>query len=186
MSIKVYGGIKFKIDHLNTFLEFVYLEEHIVMIEKVKRIIKWKPTHDEKEQEELIHKWKMLLEALLKNQNSFSDRLNWNCGWNLWIVDKFVYGYPWGGRYGESKFKCDYESLSFVQNYSYWNNTDKDENVTIQEWEERETLWRKLLNKFPIGKVVYDTVGFRDDWYFSEAFVIEKLGFKNLISCLKT
>lgn len=38
-----------------------------------------------------------------------------------------------------------FDKLPFVEDYSYWNNTDPDENVDKRTWKQRERDWNKAL-----------------------------------------
>ena len=48
------------------------------------------------------------------------------------------------------------ETQGWCNDFSYWNNTDKDDNVTEEEWERRAQYWRDMPYK-PISEL---SVGF--------------------------
>jgi len=39
------------------------------------------------------------------------------------------------------------EQLDYVSDYSYWNNTDKPDNISEKEWNERRKNWNKIFDK---------------------------------------
>lgn len=52
----------------------------------------------------------------------------------------------------------EFEKISFVKEYNYWNNTDKPDDISSQEWEERNRIW-DLVFKYGYS----DRVGFTID-----------------------
>lgn len=57
-------------------------------------------------------------------------------------------GYYYGVIFSENKyFGMLLKKQQFVQDYSYWDNTDKPDRITKKEWEEREYLWNKVIGK---------------------------------------
>ena len=42
-----------------------------------------------------------------------------------------------------------WKQKDLVQEYSFWNNVDKPESITAEEWEQRESIWEELLS-YPI------------------------------------
>lgn len=55
---------------------------------------------------------------------------------NVWYHEGFFYVIPYGLASGHK--------WSRAKSYSYWNNTDPDENVSDDEWEQRGKLWDKI------------------------------------------
>lgn len=50
--------------------------------------------------------------------------------------------------YCESKRVVEYiNSLKEIEDYSYWNNSDAPDNVSEEEWDEREKTWDKIFEK---------------------------------------
>lgn len=45
----------------------------------------------------------------------------------------------------QGKWADEFRDQPYIQDYSYWNNTDKPDEVTDAEWEERELTWNRLL-----------------------------------------
>jgi len=45
---------------------------------------------------------------------------------------------------GEADFKQKFFRRRFVKDYSYWNNTDPDEKVSEEEWNQREKDWNSF------------------------------------------
>ncbi len=56
---------------------------------------------------------------------------------NVWLNGDHAYLIP----IGECK---DLEMPEWAEDYSYWNSSDKDENVTEEEWDAREAKWDEI------------------------------------------
>lgn len=61
-----------------------------------------------------------------------------------------------GPRTGDVVFRVFSESNAYTRalaqqtwcsNFSYWNNTDRDQSISEEEWERREVFWRSLPMK---------------------------------------
>ena len=51
-----------------------------------------------------------------------------------------------------------WESLPEVESYGYWNNTDPPDDVTDEEWKEREKKWDEALGEFYIPATAAFTI----------------------------
>lgn len=60
-------------------------------------------------------------------------------GWEVYLDEHFAYVLPRG-------FTCD-EVPEYAEDYSYWDTTDKDEDVSRGEWVERGEKWEELLER---------------------------------------
>ena len=72
------------------------------------------------------------------------ERTPWadvGCGVNLWFPkrSRFVLGHPWG----ESITDIDFPE--WVEEYGYWNNTDKPDEIPQREWTRRKKAWDSVL-----------------------------------------
>lgn len=89
------------------------------------------------------------LQRLIILGDSLTKRL-WNrmdCGFNAWIFDGFMYVIPWANFSADNYFaKVEKKLPSFIEDFSYWNNTDPPEDLPGGEeaWEEREKIWEKV------------------------------------------
>jgi len=48
----------------------------------------------------------------------------------------------------QQEFLNMWTAKSFVEDYSYWNNTDKPDNISEEEWKERSETWNNILEDF--------------------------------------
>jgi len=65
-----------------------------------------------------------------------------DCGFNVYISKGHAYILPFGKR-------CAYDDFaipSFAEQYGFWDNTDKPEEVSEEEWKKREDEWGKILD----------------------------------------
>lgn len=55
-----------------------------------------------------------------------------------------------------AEFTAAWEALPEVEPYGYWNNTDRPDDVTDTEWDERREAWDRLgiLDHPPIGRTI--------------------------------
>lgn len=83
-------------------------------------------------------KWQAVEKLVREGANQGFDVVS--CGFNLWFRMGHVYAMPIGGNWALATF--DRERFpDWIEDYSYWNNTDEPEHVTQEEWEERKKTW---------------------------------------------
>lgn len=68
------------------------------------------------------------------------DSLQLGCGYKLWLPPgRWVYGSPWGRE-------CFHPGLpGFVQEYGYWNNSERPEGIGKREWRRRKRAWETVF-----------------------------------------
>lgn len=64
------------------------------------------------------------------------------CGFNFFFQNKFVYAYYWGNPI----LTYTGSNLEWVRELSYWNHTDKPEEISQEEWDRRACKWMKILS----------------------------------------
>lgn len=85
--------------------------------------------------------------------------MNIDCFVKVFIDSKYAYFYAVGPNTisGSGITKMP----RYVEEYSYWNNTDKPEHIGNKEWKLRAKKWNKLLsNNYPY--MVYDIISMKD------------------------
>lgn len=162
MSTKIYNGIKFKTnkfheiyEKLNDFYETydAFYKERTdnyvayLFFHKLDRILldKKEDIIDKKQFltnifNETMNEYNVEYEKFLKEdyRNTLLDK---SLVIRIYVYKKDIYGFV-GGENDRiiDKFKefCD------VEDFSYWNNTDKPDEITQEEWDKRENIWEKL------------------------------------------
>ena len=79
------------------------------------------------------------------------DPYDISCGFSVYQKDEYCYLVPYGRALREVSMGND------VVDYSYWNNTDPDENVSEEEWESRGQVWEEILDHGSYG-IEYDVL----------------------------
>lgn len=162
MGTKIYNGIKFKTnkfyeiyEKLNDFYETydAFYKERTdnyvayLFFHKLDRILldKKEDIIDKKQFltnifNETMNEYNVEYEKFLKEdyRNTLLDK---SLVIRIYVYKKDIYGFV-GGENDRiiDKFKefCD------VEDFSYWNNTDKPDEITQEEWDKRENIWEKL------------------------------------------
>lgn len=63
-----------------------------------------------------------------------------DCSFNVWLYKGKAYIIP----YGEYWITETFEMPEGVEDYSYWNNSDEPEGVTLAQWRSRGKIWGKV------------------------------------------
>lgn len=75
-------------------------------------------------------------------KSPYKSVLNINCGMNLWFYAGKVYMIPIGERFIVEEL--DKSLPEWLEDYSYWNNTDPPEEITDEQWRERGETWDQI------------------------------------------
>ena len=62
------------------------------------------------------------------------------CGLNIWIRGKYAYVIPHGEEWIHENFKVP----KYAHDFSYWDSTDRPEEVPSSSWWKRKNAWNKL------------------------------------------
>ena len=65
-----------------------------------------------------------------------------DCGWNIYLFKGNCYAYVWG----HEKLHNDIEYPEWAEDYAYWNNTDRPDEITDEEWNARGDTWHEILD----------------------------------------
>jgi len=68
------------------------------------------------------------------------DYYDIDCGLNIWLHGNYAYAIPIGPNWVLDNIKFP----KWVEDYSYWNNTDQPDNVTDRQWNSRRDTWDKI------------------------------------------
>ena len=65
------------------------------------------------------------------------------------------------------------DKLKGIEDFGYWNNTDKPEEISDSHWEKRKKIWNELLTSYSFSKS-----DFEEFYFFNSINYLEKLSFK--------
>lgn len=190
MSRKIYEAYKIKQSRLEDFLKYVHDPTLDKAFEQVKFLLAHlKPEAIEKQtklfykveslselegKQFLIAKWETLLELLKKNHDEIERRnpFNLQSGWNVYPHGRFFYGWPWGKFQMEQDYILAFDG---VEDFSYWDNTDRDENVTARKWSARGTIWEEILENPQMARLVFKIIDFSPMAFDAQSYFEAKL-----------
>lgn len=165
MSMKIYNGIRIPLDKLSEFRKFVMEYQFELIIDRVKELLdildeekakEWVEDKCKREWDSLedVMKKKYKLDYILRQsedsaQESLRDPMFClECGWSFLIEDDYVYLRPWGEGWTRKDIYDNFPE--WVQEYGYWNNTGKPEDINEDEWKMREQKWENIFSNTTI------------------------------------
>lgn len=162
MSIKVYEAYRLPVSKLSEFLEMAHRAGRLNFAQQVKE---WRIECVEVTQADIEDKWAKELQNPYSlcwlDKEKVALRLKWQwledkyraeaaefssdsclfhvqAGFRMWVRGRYVYLYPRGqGSFGALP--------DYVEDYSYWDNTDPPEWVSPQAWGARGRFWNRLF-----------------------------------------
>lgn len=94
-----------------------------------------------------------------------------DASWNFWIHENTVYAIPYG------RYKHEALELEFVEEYSYWNNTDPPDGISEEEFYERGKVWKKVcLDDWNGLRLSHTVVNFSNPESYADLLAQEYLG----------
>ena len=113
-------------------------EEHAARMQwfEGKEVPEWAKAPDEIT---TAHRWR-LLEKMIVAASTKPERhlLDSDASFNFWIHGKYAYIIPYG------KMVLPAEQPPWTEDYSYWNNTDRPDDVTARQWSARGRMWNRV------------------------------------------
>ena len=147
MSITVYYGYRIPIGEITNFL----LLAQNFLIEQYLKDIKISP-------EKKVDKWYAYRDGMLRGEREYNqyllDQDAMLHGWHIRFSGDYAYAYCYGWMNQKyfREFSKDYSTI--VEDYSYWNNTDRNMDITEDEWEIRGEVWDRVLD---LPSVLFET-----------------------------
>jgi len=146
MSTKIYNGYRIKNNNLNYLFDFSIklrndlrevcqdMYNKLLLNKALDELINF--PEDLNDQSPLFKAWKYI-------DDNNNDYYNFNTHWNfIPLKDK---DYTLVLFYTKQKaIKKIWDNLIEIEDWRYWDNSDKDENVTDEEWEQRKNDWSVL------------------------------------------
>jgi hypothetical protein len=182
MSTKIYNGIRFPLSRLNEFLNLASDIATKLAAADIFRVInnldpkqvkKWiaKGIARERYQsyspdEKIMARFRIcyfqLSELMSKESKDWSilNPYNKQAGWSLFVRGRYAYGWPWGEYFNESAEGVI--ASGWVEEYGYWNSSDKPKEVSASAWQKRKQIWDEITEdrKEFTSRLTYQTVDF--------------------------
>lgn len=77
-----------------------------------------------------------------------------DCSMNVWFHGRHAYVMPFGEAWIHEGFTC-----GGVEDYAYWNNTDRPDDVTARAWAARSKTWEAVcLDNWDRSRLVHTIV----------------------------
>lgn len=157
MSVKIYDGLRVKSEKIVDFLDwsrdfcigFVKNQIEGFMAAVPDEDVPAPKSHvDSKEKAEIYDRSKRLQivmkEVEKASKSSYTDVYDLDCGLNLWVhpSDGYIYVVPIANYRIVRKLMSGLPE--WVEEFSYWDNTDTPENVSYKDWHLRGKKWAEV------------------------------------------
>jgi hypothetical protein len=138
MSIKIYYGYRFKKKHLHEFTT-TFRDQHYQHVLHHVRELCARMTAPTAWSDKIQKTLNLSCEAAEKSVRV--PMLDIECGWKLFFPPNsaYVLAYP----YGENPVGGDrIKHPEWLEDYGYWDNTDRPDSVSAREWLRRKKAWK--------------------------------------------
>lgn len=201
MSTKIYEAYRCSVKNLNEFLRimrehcFAKVQDRIEILMPEVTQEKIREYYDEKD-------WEMSFDEFLnKKEKYFRFRYVFNlaceaslsdvrdlffcfdCSLNIWIHKNKAYIIP----YGEKWIYKDFLKPDGTEEYYYWNNSDRPDNITNRQWQSRAKNWQEIcLNNWNKSRLMHTIIDLKNDNFSLQTIADKILGEKQAFSaCLR-
>jgi len=135
MSTKIYYAYRIPKNKLNEFTDLVNTATWKVVLDKVDVLTRFVGENDMGIQD----RWPLMRERIVRDSKSPERRMfDLNSSFNFWLDVRHAYIVPYG-RTVLPKQRPDW-----IEDFSYWNNIDRPENITARQWRARQKKWDEL------------------------------------------
>ena len=185
MSTKIYEAYKIPLNKLNDFRNEFNIQNTLEIKEVIKHIVEKSKDFDfskytnkrnegrkkhgleDLSGEELDnYKMAILLAPCVVASRKQNHHYNIDCFFNIFLKDENAYIIP--TMISNFHKRVNFNPPEYSENFSYWNNTDKDEEVSEEEWENRGNIWYEFLDNWDLESISYQPVemqcGFGKGW----------------------
>lgn len=162
MSTKIYHGVRAPAERIVDFIDHfheammkeaeMFVEElmHVIEPEKVGEVPDYIKGDVEGEQLwERSKRFSVLEEEIRKAAKSpYRDSFDVSCGFNLWVYRyrntiPYVYAIPIGPNWALDTM-APKNLPDWVEDFSFWDNTDEPKGMSGAEWKRRATRWNAI------------------------------------------
>jgi hypothetical protein len=194
MSIKIYEAYRVPTSRLNEFIKFFsnrQIELKAIQIRRLMGAVKDEIVEAEIADSNVISRatnvdqLERYREAIRFNhvigsakeaaEKPYRSVIDAECGLHFHILGKYAYLRPYS-----SEWESGIEVPDWVDDYSYWNNTDQPENVSDDEWDERRETWSKTdkepcynYKSISLNKNDYSSMGILRRLAYRDNFIID-------------
>lgn len=116
-----------------------------------------------------------VMDDFFKPYNKTTEKTPWDieCGWSVRVTEDFSVLKP----YGPQHF-FDIEVPNYADDFSYWNNTGKPDEISEEEWEKRKEFWREYGFGTSLSINIFNLYGINSNSFdLKQDFIRQK--FKN-------
>lgn len=149
MSTKIYGAFRVPASAFTTVFLPAYREHCFRTVARtVRKLAGGKAAEDVR---------KVFLRAKKASATKFRDDIDasFDCSLNVWLHGRYAYAILYGEWWIHEKF----EAVPPVEDFRYWNNTDKPDDVTERAWAARAKAWEAVcLDDFDRDRLVHTII----------------------------
>jgi hypothetical protein len=113
-------------------------------------------------------RWRCLEERIVRDSTHPERRLyDCDASFNFWLHGRYAYIIPYG------KFKINAPFPEWIEDYSYWDNSDRPDSVSARAWTARGKMWNWVClndwnsNRYQHIIAEFDAVYSRSAWAVS-------------------
>lgn len=145
MSTKIYEGKRFPKTKLAAFVHTVRPAHYKIILEQARHLAA-RMSPKKLDRDTWDHRVMKLMDLFreLSKQLHRCPPYDLECGWSIWLppTGRWAYASPWGEHYTRDGLTLP----DYVENYSYWNNTDPPEGMRkgrgYRRWRRRAKDWK--------------------------------------------
>jgi len=153
MSTKIYEAYRIPVSRVSDFMEEFNEQNTVVISNTIKELIntycdceamKLAKERYPKDDDDIRRNSFVVARALTVcvnvSRKMYKSEYNIDCWVNFFLKGKFAYAIPSMSGHGE------FEPKEWMNDFSYWNNSDKPDEVSTRSWNHRENIWHYFLN----------------------------------------
>lgn len=164
MSTKIYEAYRFPLANLHRFLLYTRHQVYSQYLDWIRKQLKSigesiNNVSDDMSKAKLkMEVWNELERRILRDSRNRSGYYNINSLWLMWfdLENEYVYVIPY------MRFKHNAQELEFVEDFSFWDNTDPPQGVDEDEWWARGAAWEEVAlnnwNSLALRHVILDGI----------------------------
>jgi hypothetical protein len=171
MSTKIYNAWRFPHSNLADFIDQIHAHMMEKIISQAKKLMEGvdKDYHPDKPGQLK----KILFNAYILSKSHYRI-FNFDCGVNLYPQKRWIYALPYGGYYTFETFEPNGKN---IEEYSYWNNSDKPDEISTRSWNTRAKNWDLALESPDKIRLKHEVFNIQDIFSYNiQDFIISIVG----------